>query len=114
MLASFCKANNIPERFVETKTLDQLNNLKSVANVLRSPLWNRQTKARLLKLYRKAQRTQTERHWIAPAPMSPLIHAEDLFHRPLYLSHFVVSKDGGVQFQPKLKMVHTIVNTKYR
>lgn len=114
MLNQFCKLNNIPEAFVHTETFMKLNQIATVEDVLRSSLWNRHSKTTMLRLYKKAKTTGTERHWMSPATLEPLIKAKEQYPShpfdecPLYLIHFVVSDKGEVRFQPKLRLFRYI------
>lgn len=112
---NFCSENQVPETLVDTEVLNELFNIKSVADVLRSALFHKENKQSLLKLYKKAQTSGTDRHWMTPAVTKPLLKARETHPKqpfdgcPLYLIHFVVSPNGNVQFQTKLRLLHTVM-----
>lgn len=111
----FCSANEIHPDLVDVDVLDELLNIQSVADVLRSDLFHKENKASLLKLYKKAKTTKSERHWMTPATSKALIKARDTHSGqpfdacPLYLIHFVVTSSGQVQFQLKLRLFHSVM-----
>jgi hypothetical protein len=111
----FCSENQVPETLVDTEVLNELLNITSVADVIRSALFHKENKQSLLKLYKKAQTSGTDRHWMTPAVTKPLLNARETHQKqpfdgcPIYLIHFVVSSNGDAQFQNKLRLLHTVM-----
>ena len=111
----FCSINHIHPDLVNLDVLNELSQLQTIANVLRSGLFHKENIASLLKLYKKAQTSKTERHWMTSATTNPLIkakvtHPEQPFDAcPLYLMHFIISPSGQVAFQSKLRLFHSVM-----
>lgn len=112
-MESFCSLNNVLEALVDRDVFSELCGLKVVADVVRSSLFDKVAKASLLKLYRRAQSTESDRHWITVG--TALLKARDTLSEqpfdacPLYLMHFIVRPDGGVVFEMKLRLLHTVM-----
>ena len=111
----FCSENGVPDMLVDVEVFGELMGLEQIADVIRSDLFHRENKQSLLKLYRKAQTSGVVRHWMTPAVSRPLIKARDTDSGqpfdtcPMYLMHFVVTPTGNVDFQTKLRLVHTVM-----
>ena len=111
----FCSANHIHSDLVNVDVLEELSQLKNIADVLRSGLFHKENKASLLKLYKKAHTSKTERHWMTPTTTNQLVKAkvtqpEQPFDTcPLYLMHFIISPSGQVAFQFKLRLLHSVM-----
>ena len=111
----FCSVNHIHPDLVNADVLKELEQLQTIANVLRSDLFHKENKASLLKLYKKAQTSKSERHWMTPATTNPLIkakvtHPEQPFDAcPMYLMHFIISPSGQVAFQSELRLFHSVM-----
>lgn len=114
-MESFCSQNQVLPELVDKTVLDTLNGLKTVSDAIRSSLFHKENKTSLLKLYRKAQTSDTDRHWMTPGTSAPLIKARETESGqpfdacPLYLLHFVVSSNGDLCFQQNLRLFHSVM-----
>ena len=114
-MESFCLQNQILSGLVDKDVLNTLNSLKTVSDAIRSSLFHKENKTSLLKLYLKAQTSGTDRHWMTPGTSVPLLKAHETQPEqpfdacPLYLMHFVVSSNGDLCFQQKLRLFHSVM-----
>ena len=112
---AFCNENQVDPSLVDHEILVEILALHTVADVLRSSLFGTEDKRTLLNLYRKAQTTKKDRHWMTSPCSRALIKARDTMSEqpfdacPLYLMHFMVSPVGDITFQMKLRLLHTIM-----
>lgn len=114
-MESFCSQNKVWPELVNQDVLAQLNSLSAVSDAIRSTLFHKENKTSLLKLYRKAQTSGANRHWMTPGTSEPLIKARETQSKqpfdacPLYLLHFVVSPKGDLHFQQRIQLFHSVM-----
>ena len=110
----FCLENTLPIGRVDKYILDEFLSLQTVAEVIRSSLFDKKSKHSLIKLFKSVKISNKDMYWLVCSTSISLLktrhsRSKNPFDKcPLYLMHFLVTPSGRVKFQIKLSPLHQI------